>query len=79
MIPVRCFTCNKILGHYFFDQKSISNNPEQFFNENNINRYCCRKIIINQVDIFVNYEKKKNSSFYYVKQNIEQPIILLTD
>lgn len=79
MIPVRCFTCNKILGHYFFDQESILKNPDLFFNENNINRYCCRKIIVNHVDIFVNYEKKKNSSFYSVKQNIEQPIILLTD
>lgn len=79
MLPVRCFTCNKILGQYFFEKNSILKSPEQFFNENDINRYCCRKIILNHVDIFVNYEKPKKSSFYYVKQNIEQPIILLTD
>ena len=79
MIPIRCFTCNKILGQYFFDKESILKNPEDFFNQNDINRYCCRKIILNHVDIFVNYEKPKNSSFYSLKKNIEQPVILLTD
>ena len=60
MLPVRCFTCNKVIGQFqdqfdnfkkqFPNQDNINYKP--FFEEYNINRICCRKIFITHIDIF---------------------------
>lgn len=53
MLPVRCFTCNKILGRYekVFRDYSEANYVE-FFEKFGITRYCCRKIFLTHVDVF---------------------------
>ena len=52
MIPVRCFTCNKILGRYEETFKKYTGREEEFFQEFGFTRYCCRKILLTHVDIF---------------------------
>ena len=59
MLPVRCFTCNKILGRYDLvlqDFHSRYPGPDKpwrfFFDEMNITRYCCRKILVTHIDTF---------------------------
>lgn len=57
MLPVRCFTCNKILGnlersfhawkgevHYDAQDPEASLLP--FFEAHRISRYCCRRILL---------------------------------
>lgn len=55
MLPIRCFTCNKMLGQYdqIFEnyKKNNSENLIPFFEEYSIKRYCCRKVFLTHVDI----------------------------
>lgn len=59
MLPVRCFTCNKIIGQYqdafdvFLSQHSKRTIPyQEFFQTHDIKRYCCRKIFVTHIDIY---------------------------
>ena len=50
MLPIRCFSCNKVLGHYSDAfEKGIIN--KDFLKNHHINRYCCQKILLTSVDI----------------------------
>lgn len=57
MLPIRCFTCNKIIGmlHY------IKEFDEETFKKNNIHRFCCKKTILNHVDV---------SQYSYIKPKV---------
>lgn len=58
MLPIRCFTCNKVLGCYnnvlekFKNEQSNPLNYKEFFDDIQISRYCCRKVFLTNVDIF---------------------------
>jgi len=55
MLPIRCFSCNKIIGCYnsiFENYLKTNNNYQFFFEKYNISRYCCRKIFLTHVDIY---------------------------
>jgi len=59
MLPIRCFSCNKILGCYekiFEDFKKNRQIEEDmfknFFQLYDIKRYCCRKIFTTHIDIY---------------------------
>ena len=46
-LPVRCFTCNKVIGqHENSYLKCIENNEniDLFFSQRNISRYCCKRM-----------------------------------
>lgn len=47
--PIRCFTCNNILGHIY--PKLNEDDNEDIFKKYNINRYCCRRMLLSCVDI----------------------------
>ena len=77
IIPVRCFTCNKVIGDKYStylskieDFKKNNPNPDttidtntiqnglvkksyqgEILDELGINRYCCRRMFLTQVDI----------------------------
>nr|MCS5525079.1 DNA-directed RNA polymerase subunit N [Candidatus Poseidoniia archaeon] len=47
LIPVRCFTCNKVIGgHYekFCERVAKGENGAEVMNDLGIERYCCRRI-----------------------------------
>lgn len=54
LIPVRCFTCNKIIGN-----KDIKYNkylesgmtPKEALDKMGVNRICCRRIFLGHVNI----------------------------
>ena len=63
MLPVRCFTCNKVIGRFQdvydaflkthnHDNKQLSENFVDFFQRHGITRYCCRKIFLTHIDIY---------------------------
>lgn len=59
MLPVRCFSCNKVIGRYesaFIRFKELHAGKAipftDFFDEFHITRYCCRKIFLTHIDTF---------------------------
>jgi DNA-directed RNA polymerase subunit N (RpoN/RPB10) len=65
LIPVRCFTCNKVIGHLWNRYCELVNekleNGEHDFNvrkivldELGIELYCCRRMFLGHIDIIDN-------------------------
>lgn len=55
MLPIRCFTCNKILGRYnAAHQKHVESGQDWtlFFDKFKITRYCCQKIFMTHIDVY---------------------------
>jgi len=54
LVPVRCFSCNKIIGsHYeeFAERRENGEDPGKVMDELGIERYCCRKIYVSHIDL----------------------------
>lgn len=64
IIPVRCFTCNKTIGHLWenYDRllKLKDKDDKQLYTSNeilekmNIKRYCCKRMFIGNIEIIDN-------------------------
>jgi len=62
MIPVRCYTCNKVIGYLYeyykiLVEKNIKS--EDIFNEIELKRYCCKRMFISHIDLIdkiINYK-----------------------
>ena len=86
MLPVRCFTCNKVLACYdavlevFRNKyKDEETRPyKEFFEEFCIRRYCCRKILLTHVDIY-QYHDEPKMDHIEVRKDLEVEKIVLTD
>ena len=53
IIPVRCFSCGKPLGHLWEEFKQRTMNGEDsksVMDEMGLDRYCCRAIFLGQSD-----------------------------
>ncbi|MBU5688559.1 MAG: DNA-directed RNA polymerase subunit N [Candidatus Aenigmarchaeota archaeon] len=62
IIPVRCFSCGKVVGHLWEEyQKRIKNgeNSEKVLNDLGLERYCCRSLFISHVDLIQKVAKFK--------------------
>ncbi|EAR94151.2 DNA-directed RNA polymerase II subunit (macronuclear) [Tetrahymena thermophila SB210] len=72
IIPVRCFTCGKVVGHMWNDflQMISESNPNKkdmksALDELRLNRYCCRRMILTHCDLIdklLNYNIYKGQS-----------------
>lgn len=54
MIPIRCFTCGKPIGHLWADyQKEIKKgtSPKAALDKLGVERYCCRTAFLSHVDM----------------------------
>ncbi|KAH0572330.1 DNA-directed RNA polymerase [Spironucleus salmonicida] len=55
IIPVRCFTCGKVVGHlydtYIRETEQNGRDPKEVLDELNCPRYCCRRMLITHVDL----------------------------
>ncbi|NHK30815.1 MAG: DNA-directed RNA polymerase subunit N [Asgard group archaeon] len=54
MIPVRCFTCGKVIGDKFeeFERRvAAGEDPKQVLDELDLDKYCCRRMIISHCDL----------------------------
>jgi len=52
-LPVRCFSCNKSIGHLeekFNDKVEKGENMEKILNDFGLTRYCCRRMFLGYVD-----------------------------
>ncbi|MBU7043098.1 MAG: DNA-directed RNA polymerase subunit N [Theionarchaea archaeon] len=54
IIPVRCFTCGKPIGHLWeeFSQRvSQGESPKVIMDDLGLERYCCRRMMLTHVDL----------------------------
>lgn len=58
IIPVRCFTCGKVIGHLWNDfYHAIGKDhadTQKIFKDLGIERYCCRRMMMSHVNL-INY------------------------
>ena len=53
LIPVRCFTCGNLIADKFDDYQTklkAGEDPEKVLNDLQINRYCCRRMLLTTVE-----------------------------
>lgn len=54
MIPVRCFSCNKIIGNKWETYKArleSGKSASDAFEEIGLRRYCCKRMFLGHVEI----------------------------
>ena len=54
LIPVRCFSCGKVVGssyENFKKMKEMGEDPQKILDKLGIKRYCCRRMLIGQTDV----------------------------
>ena len=53
LVPVRCFTCGNLIADKFDDYQTklkAGEDPEKVLNDLEINRYCCRRMLLTTVE-----------------------------
>lgn len=71
MVPIRCFTCGKLIGDKWEEfAKRVKNGeqPGKVLDELGVTRYCCRRMILSNVEVideilkyYEQLERKKES------------------
>ena len=67
MIPIRCFTCGKIIGDKWEEYNrrvKSGEEPNQVLDDLGLTRYCCRRMLLSNVEIIddiLKYYKKSES------------------
>ncbi len=54
IIPVRCFSCGKVIGHLWEEFKKkidAGEDMEKVLNELGLKRYCCRQLFMGHIDL----------------------------
>ena len=60
IIPVRCMTCGRVIGHEWENFKGKikkGENPQKALDELGIERYCCRAVFIGHKDLIQDINK----------------------
>lgn len=62
IIPVRCFTCGKVIGHLWEDYKKrvdAGEDKTKVMDDLGLKRYCCRSVFLTHVDLIKDVAKFK--------------------
>ncbi|MFA5395808.1 MAG: DNA-directed RNA polymerase subunit N [Methanogenium sp.] len=54
MIPIRCFTCGKVVStawEEFKQRKSAGEDPKKILDDLGLSRYCCRRMMLGHKEI----------------------------
>ena len=54
LIPVRCFTCGRVIGNKWNDYVKLVQEgmtPEQALDALGFKRFCCRRMLLSHVDL----------------------------
>ena len=54
MVPVRCFTCGKVIGsayEAFIERTGKGEDSQEVLDDLGVDRYCCRRMILSHVDL----------------------------
>ena len=64
IIPVRCFSCGKPIGHLWEEYKkrvAEGENQKKVLDELGLERFCCRSVFLGQTDLVELTSKFKKS------------------
>lgn len=64
IIPVRCFSCGRPIGHLwnqFKERVDQGESPKKVLDELGLERYCCRSVFLGQEDFIELVAKFKKS------------------
>ncbi|HUT79580.1 MAG TPA: DNA-directed RNA polymerase subunit N [Candidatus Bathyarchaeia archaeon] len=69
MIPVRCFTCGKLIGDKYEDferRVATGEDPAKILDDLGLDKYCCRRMIVSHCDLIdeflqFEYPRKKET------------------
>lgn len=64
IVPVRCFSCGKPIGHLWEEYKkrvAEGESPKKVLDELGLKRYCCRSVFLGQEDFIELISKFKKS------------------
>jgi DNA-directed RNA polymerase subunit N len=53
IIPIRCFTCGKVIGHLYEEYSrrvSEGEDPKDVLDDLGLERYCCRRMFLTHVE-----------------------------
>ena len=62
IIPVRCLSCGKVLGHLYeeyVNRTSKGEDPKKVMDSLGLRRYCCRQLFMGHVDLLKEVSKFK--------------------
>ncbi|MGC8812285.1 MAG: DNA-directed RNA polymerase subunit N [Candidatus Aenigmatarchaeota archaeon] len=62
IIPVRCFTCGKVVGHLYEEYKKrvdAGKDREKVLNDLGLKRYCCRQLFLGHIDLLKDVNRFK--------------------
>ncbi len=75
IIPVRCFTCGKLIGdkwEEFARRVKAGERADEVLDSLGVQRYCCRRMLLSHVEIidevlrfYEEAEKRKEARTYY--------------
>ncbi|UCE13424.1 MAG: DNA-directed RNA polymerase subunit N [Candidatus Heimdallarchaeota archaeon] len=54
MIPIRCYTCGKVLAHFYDDYiegLKAGRDSKELLDSFDLTRYCCRRMLITHVEL----------------------------
>jgi len=56
LIPVRCFSCSKVIADKYKEYLKLktenkNENDEQIFKKLKLKRYCCRRMFLSHIDL----------------------------
>lgn len=54
IVPVRCFSCGKVIGDKwepFKERVESGEEPEKVLDDLGVTRYCCRRMLISHVEV----------------------------
>ncbi len=70
LIPIRCFTCGKVIANkektYVYYVNKLEMTEKDALDKMNLSRYCCRRMIISNVNLI---EKILNYDIQNIKIN----------
>lgn len=62
IVPVRCFSCGKVIGHLWEDFKkrtAAGEESRKVLDSLGLKRYCCRQVFLGHVDLIDEIAKFK--------------------
>ncbi len=54
LIPIRCFTCGKPIGHLwekYQKEVKVGRNQKNILDKLGLDRYCCRSVFLTHIDL----------------------------
>ena len=54
IIPVRCWSCGKVIAHAYADYKRAvesGEDPQKAMDDAGLERYCCRRMFLSHVEL----------------------------